>query len=357
MVDVMSLSPRLTSDDLERITQIASEVLGSADPRFKLESDERWRAELSGTFPTYSGLLRTGISEVLVLSNVFSSRTTAIPNADIYAQKVVRSLLHDADAERWWSLHRQLKILAEAAPGEFLNAVENSLDKNDLPIMQLFVEGKDVFGFGGGGEYSHLLWALELLAWSPDYLSKVTILLAKLTRLDPGGRLSNRPLNSFLQIYKLWHPQTSATLDERMIILNRLRKIEPDVSWKLMLELYPKSHDAAHDSPVPRWRGFSTSLSEPVTHALIIRGAEKLGRWLLEDVGENAERWDNLIEKFSDFAPEMRRGAIDRLCKIAPLIRIDEDRLRLQSALRRLLNHHRQFEDAGWALPVQHQHL
>src|ERR1700730_17162659 len=41
---------------------------------------------------------------------------------------------------------------------------------------------------GIGGEYvSNLLWALESLAWGPQYLGWVSIILAKLAARDPGG--------------------------------------------------------------------------------------------------------------------------------------------------------------------------
>src|SRR5258708_31197835 len=229
------------------------------------------------------------MAEVLVLLSVFWAQASAAPNARLYSDRVVKRLLAKADAQRWWSLHRQLRVLAEASPDGFLDAVDRSLDHKDPPIMQLFVEGSDFFG--GGGEYPHLLWALELLAWSAAYLARVTDILAKLTRLDPGGRYSNRPRNSFKQIYRLWYPQTSATLDERNLVLRRLRKTHPDTSWRLLLDLYAKSHDSATENPVPRWRDFSVSSPEPVTHAVIIRGAQGLGGWLLDDVGTVQHRW------------------------------------------------------------------
>ena len=58
----------------------------------------------------------------------------------LHSDKVVKRLLGSADAERWWSLHRQLKVLAEASPDEFLNAMDKSLAQNDPPIMKL-IEG------------------------------------------------------------------------------------------------------------------------------------------------------------------------------------------------------------------------
>lgn len=347
------LASFLTTTDLEKFSGLTADVLGSADPRFNLEPDERWRADLIGEDATYSGLIRTGMAEVLVLLSVFGAQAKAVPHASLHSDGVVKRLLGNADAERWWSLHRQLRVLAEASPDEFLSAVEKSLAKNDPPIMKLFEEGRNDLFFGGGGEYPHLLWALEVLAWSPDYLARVTDILARLTELDPEGRLNNRPRNTFQQIYRLWRPQTFATLDQRNAVLKRLRKTYPQTAWGLLLNLYPKSHDTATDSPVPRWRDFSTNEQELATHAIIIRGAQVIGGWLLEDVGTDAKRWDDLFDRLADFAPELRKSVVQQLVATEPKMKTDADRVLVQRALRKLIHHHRQFEDAGWTLPAE----
>jgi transcriptional regulator with XRE-family HTH domain len=345
------LASFLTTADLEKFGGLTADVLGSADPRFNLEPDERWRADLSGDDAAYSGLIRTGMAEVLVLLSVFGAQAKAVPHASLHADKVVKRLLGNADAERWWSLHRQLRVLAEASPEEFLNAVDKNLAQNDPPIMKLFEEGRNDLFFGGGGEYPHLLWALEVLAWSPDYLARVTDILARLTELDPEGRLNNRPRNTFQQIFRLWRPQTFATLEQRNAVLKRLRKTYPQTAWSLLLNLYPKSHDTATDSPVPRWRDFSADEPEVATHAIIIRGAQTIGGWLLEDVAAEAQRWDDLLERFADFAPDLRKAIVKQLVTVAPKIESDASRVIIQQALRKLLHHHRQFPNAGWTLP------
>ena len=324
----------ITSTDLEKFAGLTADVLGSADPRFNLEPDERWRADLSGDDAAYSGLMRTGMAEVLVLLSVFGARAKAVPDAIMYADRVVKRLLSKADAERWWSLHRQLRVLAEASPEEFLNAVDQSLVQNDPPIMKLFEEGRSDLFFGGGGEYPHLLWALEVLAWSPQYLARVTDILARLTELDPKGRLDNRPRNTFQDVYRLWRPQTFATLDQRNAVLKRLRKTYPQTAWNLLLNLYPKSHDTATDNAAPRWRDFSADKPESATHAIIIRGAEAIGGWLLEDVGTDAKRWEELFERFADFAPDLRKNIVQQLVTTAPKIKSDNERVIIQQALR-----------------------
>jgi hypothetical protein len=108
----------ITSIDLDRFAKTAEAVLTSTDPRFNMAPDERWMAGIKGQKPAYSALLRTGISETLVLLGVFGNQVSTVPRAADCGVLIVRKLLQNADAMRWWSLSHQLQVLAEAAPGE-----------------------------------------------------------------------------------------------------------------------------------------------------------------------------------------------------------------------------------------------
>ncbi|NPU13518.1 helix-turn-helix transcriptional regulator [Bradyrhizobium sp. 83002] len=343
------IARNITAADLDRFTKAANLVLTSVDPRFNMAPDERWMAGVNGQRPAYSGLLQSGISETLVLLNVFGKQVTAVPHADARGAAIVRGLLREADAVRWWSLSSQLQVLAEASPEEFLGAVEDSLNTNSKPILELFVEGGGPMG--GSAYHANLLWALETLAWSRDYLARAAALLARLTALDPGGRWGNRPARSLREVFVLWCPQTNASLQDRLKVLNRLRKTEPEVSWSLLLGLYPRPHDTVDPAPVPRWRDFTEEDPEPITDALYFSGAKQIGDWLLDDVGISSARWVQLIEGFDAWAPDLRESAIKKLLATDSKIINDEDRANIQRALRALINHHRQFEESDWSLP------
>ena len=137
---------------------------------------------------------------------LFGDRAHADPIAKDRAARIVQKTLHRADRQRWWSLSREFQLLAEAAPQQFLKEIEHSLDDDEPPIYALF--GNDGNGIFDAEHLSDLLWALEALAWSPDYIARVASILARLDAADPGGRYSNRPGNSLRDIFLLWQPQT-----------------------------------------------------------------------------------------------------------------------------------------------------
>ena len=117
----------------------------------------------------------------------------------------------------------------------------------------------------GAEHLSDLLWALESLAWSPELLNRVSLVLARLDAIDnPPGKFLNRPANSLRQIHLLWIPQTYATLDQRLKALDLVRKREPAASWKLMMGILPSDYDSSSPSPNPLWRDFTIDDGEAV---------------------------------------------------------------------------------------------
>ena len=347
----MLLAGGLTAADLERFEAVAHAVLGSVDPRYDMDPDERWMAPVHGVHPEHSELLRHGVGEVLILLALWGKKVSTVSNASGYADRIVRQLLQDADRRRWWSLSRDFRLLAEASPRVFLEAIEDSLDQNDPPIRALF--DRDKGGIVGREYLSDLLWALESLAWSPKFLPRATLVLARLDAIDnPPGRYANRPANSLREIHLLWLPQTHATLDQRLRALDLIRKRESDTAWKLMLSLLPQGHDSSSPTPLPRWRDFTVDTPEVVTWALLRRGATAVSERLLADVGANASRWLTLLDHVAGIAPDPDT-AVAALELAEPRFKDKADRSVLWVGLMRLLHRHRKFPDAEWSMSTE----
>ncbi len=344
------LAHRLSRRELDRFVEIVKQVLGEIDPRFDMISDERWFAGIRGRLPKYSSLLKSGVTETLLLLAMYGEQLTTVHSANHYADNVVRDLLNGADKSRWWSISGDLRVLAEVSPETFMAAVEDSLTQPDQPIMELFKE--DGGPIMGSAYHSNLLWALETLAWSTSYLSRATEILARLAVLDPGGKWANRPDASLRSIFLMWLPQTHATLEQRVKVIDRLLKVEPKAAWNLMLAILPKSHDTGSHNPRPKWRDFSEAQPENVTYALIERGTRALTDRLIANAGNDPERWVGLIEHLGSLPPDIRDAAWSKLSATAEEIFNDQTRIEIWAALRRFISHHRSFPDSDWAFPL-----
>jgi len=340
------LAPYLTSADIDRFESVIVNVLSSADPRYKMDPEERWLAPIREIQPEYSEVLRHGLGATLIMLALFGERVHAAPNAASLPGRVVHSVLHKADGQCWWSLSREFQLLAEAAPEHFLAEIERSLDQAEPAISSLF--GTDGDGTFSVEHLSDLLWALESLAWAPCHLAKVSEILARLDAIDPGGRYSNRPGSSLRQIYLLWLPQTYANQGQRFIVLDRLRRSYPDQAWKLMKGILPGGHDTASDSATARWRDYKDAPVETVTYPLIGQGTNQLVKRLLEDVKGNVQRWQDLLGRLSDM-PDPDAVIVQLSVDVAFLTN-EHDQAALWNYLRKVLNHHREFPDAEWSL-------
>jgi len=161
-----ALGPRISNDDLDRFQKAAIVVLGERDPKFELPPDDRFAASVHGKVLKHSGAIRKGIAETLAL---LGSRPQALTSCsqgkpECVTALIVRTLLKNADWMMWASLDYQLPLIAEAAPDEFLDAVEAALlSPAESPFNAVF--GQERPGVMGWNYTSGLLWALETLAW------------------------------------------------------------------------------------------------------------------------------------------------------------------------------------------------
>lgn len=347
------LARYLTCDDLKRFEEVTLDVLGMPDPRFDLPADQQWMAPVLGHVLPHSDLLRRGLAGTLALMGTVGDATpiSAGASASNWAGCIVRRLLRNANADWrvWASLSDLLPLLAEASPSEFLSAVEEGISGEDPPLLKLFADKQD--DLFGSSPHTGLLFALETLAWSPEYFSHAALFLAKLARLDPGGKLLNRPHNSLREIFLPWCPQTTATLEQRLQVLDAIRDREPEVAWRLMVELLPEFHAVARRTAMPRWRDWAPDSPPPVTGAQYVKAISEIVKRVLEDVGENGSCWRDLIEALPNLPGDQYEAVVGRLESMNPERLDTSGRVAVWNALRDLIAHHRSFPDAEWALP------
>jgi len=343
------LAAYLSSADIDNLLTVFAAVFGMVDPTFGMGSKERFLSFNREEPPSYSSLLRESLADTLILLAVFGDRAINVPAQAMVVEQAVGKLLNRADEKLWWSLRGDFPKLAEAAPVAFLTAVEDALADTPDALKNLFIEDDSQFFSGHYG--AHLLFALERLAWNKSYLARVTHILADLMAIDPGGKQVNRPASSLTQIFLLWSPQTNATIEERFRVIDRLRAARPAVAWSLLLAMIPRSHNMTFHSSPPQWRDFAGGEQEVVTYELLAKATESVASRLMDDVGNNPRRWQNVIDCMGDLAAEIRTDIRRRLFAALPLIADAQGRAGLRASIRHLLWRHRTYSEMAWALP------
>ena len=245
----IALGGHFSEDDLDGLRNVAVSVLRERDPRFDLPTDERRLANIRGRVLTHSPMLRKGLAESLALLGSHPSALTSCTQTIVEstARQAVSEILLEADWVLWGSLDSLLPILAEAAPDEFLSAVEWALHQSPCPFDELFSQESN--GIFGGNYLTGLLWALETLAWDKELLIRVCVILGKLASRDPGGNSTNRPGNSLVTILFPLLPQTTAPFEKRKTALRTLQRELPAAAWRLLLNLLPRAAPYVHIYP------------------------------------------------------------------------------------------------------------
>lgn len=346
-----ALGSRLTDEDLQRLRESIVSVLRERDPQFELPPEDRFAASIRGKTLTCSELLRTGMAECLALlgGHPKALRSCTSGRPEQAAVLAVREILADADWQIWASLDALLPLLAEAAPNQFLDAVERDIQRNPSPVAALFDQERP--GLTGRSCMTGLLWALETLAWDADLLSRVLVCLAEIAAHDPGGQWANRPASSMATILLPWLPQTCAASDRRLAAVQIILREQEAVGWKLLGELISGSRTMSTGTRRPVWRDIiPEGWSQIVTHGEYyheVRGYAELAVVASE---QDPRRLGEIVGQIDHLPDPVRDRLLDLLESDSVREMSDAERTPIWRTLVDLAARHRKHADADWAM-------
>lgn len=304
-----SMSHILTRDDLQNLKKSILDVYEGGNPEITPATNNPFD-EIFSKKRKYSQWVRDGLAQSLILVARFGNgfQISQFTNPQDWVDGVVDNLLLGASSDFWVSLDQDLPLISEASPNAFLNAVSQSLSKENPEIMKMFEE---VDGpLHSVSYHTGLLWALEGLAWMPEYLMQTGLILLKLARLDPGGNISNRPINSINEIFKPWHYQTLASFEERMEILELITEKEEQTGWKLLLGMLPNARDIAKPTHKMRWRIFDKNLNLQYTYEEIEKTHTHVVNQLINNFDHSEAQFSQLLNESMSLKPRDREKVL-----------------------------------------------
>lgn len=346
----------ITRHHIEKLELACKEVFSRVSP----EVDERWAGQPSemrihSRQEEFSSQLLDGLAETLLRIAVLGGalQETGVLGGFSSAQAFVDHLVRTLpgltnDARLLASLDRQLPYLIEAAPAVFCEALESLIQGHPSDVSRVLSDESGIFG---RAFHTGLLWGLEALAWSPDYLPRVAGILIELAGLDPGGQLSNRPLNSLAEIFLPWHPGTASPANERADILRDLLARNPEQGWRLLLELLPGKRGISHNTHKPKWRNLGQASLPSLTRRQAFDAYQLYMSLAIDRASENPRRLADLVGQYPNCSPEYQSAIERMLGSLAVETMQAGDAYVLWQRLHKLIARHRGFADAKWALP------
>ena len=302
---LFAIAERVILADLDRFFTAAEYVLSESDPALEVPEEKRWAAPLYGKKRNHSSALRESICDTLVIlsvhgNNLFQRRLGI--NIEDRVEGLIRRLLTPLTLEKLLSHDYDLPRFAEAAPGVFLNLIEEDLQSKDPIVFGLLkpVDSGSLLAPSRTG----LLWALECLAWKPQNLPRVSLVLAQLSQRKINDNWMNKPGDSLQDIFRSWMPQTAASLGDRVKVLERLIKRFPDIGWAICIAQIQPGSQIGIPIYSPRWRSDALGAGQVVTNKEIYDFNRKALDLLIAWPSHDEKTLGDLIESLSSMAEE-----------------------------------------------------
>ena len=356
------LSSKIIDGVVERWKQLALDVLGEANPSYGLNPLEKVEQQFNQLTSQvqYSEELKSGIARSLamvgsmdgdgVLSGKLKDSVVAIAN------QLLNQAVGDDSGRVWNLIGPRLRYLAEAAPQQFIDVTIDNLEHDSSSLLRAYYADSNDILFSDPWFHPHLLWALEVLAWSEEYFDDAIECLALLAANPADDKQrGNRPDESLAAILCGWANFTTVPSGERLAALDSVKRISSPVGWDLLFALWPDYSAVVTPPATPHFRADWCPLTDkPVKweerssffHGLV----ERALTWS-DATPSNLKRLVNHINR--DILPEDRTKIIDHLGKLSSSEEFnDDDRYLVWRTVRELAAKHSRHR-AEWSLPEE----
>lgn len=348
---------QLSSELVSRWAEVGIKVLLDPNPFEGLSSHEQITAQWNGQRRIYSSALKHGIAESLALAGAIESRPEKSGLLSSAAQRVVRDLLRQvttgSESNTWGAIAEVLPLLAEAAPNDFLSTLEEDLATSKPTVGILFQTLDDPLALGPSGQHHHLLWALEVLCWSPDHLVRATQILTALCRYELPKNSGNNPIASMSTVLCGWVRNTGADVAVRLQALDGCRIVSEKISWDLLKALWPDRNAWVSPPSEPRYQLWKPPRDQMPTSdwlTFVMGLVDRALEWALTD--RPSLPW--LVTALTKVRSNQANRIIEFLEVEASSSDLDEEiRLNLFEKVRDTVAQHERFQNADWAMPAE----
>ncbi|MDE0180273.1 MAG: hypothetical protein OXL39_02940 [Caldilineaceae bacterium] len=349
-----ALGRLLDEDHLRRLHRAVTMALFVDKFQIEIEEEEYSQFIQENKHFNISPELQRGLVELLALMGSYPNVPTSMSREQIeqFVTRTVREVLRGSENIKWIMANSALPLLAEASPTGFLDVVEGAVEHGGV----LFGES-DLLGEKGTHRTAlphGLVWAIQALAWSQEFLSRACVLLGKLLELELLKDEDGFSLRALSQILFPLLPQSEGSLHDRLDTVRRVLRETPNTGWRLLLSLFPHKGGFVTTNYRPIWRETVSDDWEPkvVSQRELIYQLESLSELVVDLVGEDYEKLsDNqFVELLPDLSPTAFQKALDVLSSPLVIDRPDHQRLTLWKHLTALYRRHAEFVDAAWSL-------
>jgi len=343
---------RLYGDEyLDRLKDAMLKVFCEGSPVFDMDKTQRLFSYPQDKRTHYSNDIRTGLATELALIGNYKDllENCSTASKENFAADIIRNIFNGISWKQMATLDPVLPLLAEADPDAFLSEMGTLAEKR-VVFTQLIDDEGGIFE--GGFHWLGIIDALKTLAWEPDYLIRVVLLLAKLALLDKNRNTHPRPMDALSSIFWPYLPQTCADDKKLVAAASVLLKKHHQLGWKILVRSIN-----AHTGTFNRLPKVRKSLpddfdnSPPKDRTRLLKLVEEYETLMLEYVSKDSD----LAYPLSLYLEHLRCNALfpqalSILSSQDMLNMDDEFKEPIWTELRKLCIKHRLHKKTDWAI-------
>ena len=326
-----------------KFIEIFMEVLNESENLFTYSAQERLLAQIKGEKLFWSGALRKGMAQTLIMKGFYRKTQDSQPAMD----RVVRRILDYICTKKQWSyISTFWTDLCEISPRAVLERLNREFEES-TGLMSLFENQDSDFLFGRNA-YISILWGVEQFLVQKEFVWDGLRWLLKLDACNYKYQ-SNAPKDAFSKVFCTWQNFSALRTPEEKLEAAKLAIQLDGNAWTYLYDAIPHHNmSIMGELSEPKYRDHMRM--EPVTARDVWTVSMGYIDILLDHTEYSVERWSKMLKATDDFAPELRGKVFDRLLfEVAQMN--DDERTDIKNNIREMIYRHRFFATSSWAMP------
>ena len=333
---------QLYDNNIAALKRHITTLLTEYDPKYDLESSQRFAASLYHRSPKYSSSVRHGIVNFLAIAGNYPNLFPSMSRGKLQrlAEEAIDKLFLASDWRIIATMDQYFPLLAEASPNSFISSVSSAVQNEKSSLCEYLCQcetGIVEIHYG-----IQLVQSLTMIACKREYFSYACFTAFLIVCKQ------RKHIGTLVSLLLPWAPKTEATVEQRVALVKKLFLENQDVAWELLCSLLPGQTTASESFVAPKYLSCA-----------------------VEEVTSTPDTYYEESEKYLDLALEMCESKADRLLLLVKLLEkvsekeiykivnavksaaeelVDIERFVLWNELLNLANKHKQYPEEHWAL-------
>lgn len=340
-----SISNKLFDEDIDMFFSVANSILDSID-NYAKDAQEGLFPEPINYFSNskYSAEIIKGVFETIAIlgNNEFSFSNCTKNHISNQIWEMERRTFSCSNARSYYILSEYFQYLGEAQPKTFLYEIDKLIKEKSEPFIEfLKFENESKHVYKG---YYHLDRIIRCLAVDERHFASAINIIVQLAQFD------SRFIDTAVYILLPWYPQTHASINKRIAIIRSLATTNKEIIWDILMKLMPGKTTSSISLEKPEFME-EFELPGKTSNADYIKASMEYINVAINLLENSVQRIVEIVDVISHVSFDIQDQIVKAIIKNTLDLSLPEKEA-VWNCIRELVQEHRRFSNADWALPA-----